>query len=208
MGSFEWMELQTLTSDIAAARSRLIAARSSKDHRLIRVLEQEITAAEERRAQLVANITTDLAATPEHVPLPIAVEDAVAAGASAVIGESSPGEARGDRHRPELPDRIAASGAPSPVAAPNDGSAEGDIIVWDQLTPGDLERAKGELGERRAEMLARHAAELAGLDAERSELETLEQAIVAFLRKFNPSAAAGAVVRLGEERELRLHGRG
>ena len=42
MSSYEWMELQTLTSDIAASRSRLVAARSAKDNRLARVLEQEI----------------------------------------------------------------------------------------------------------------------------------------------------------------------
>ena len=55
MSSFEWMELQTLTSDITAARSRLAAARSRKDHRVIRVLEEEIAAAEARRARLLAH---------------------------------------------------------------------------------------------------------------------------------------------------------
>src|SRR5205807_9162225 len=61
MGSFEWMELQTLTSDINMSRSRLAQARSSKDHRLIRVLEGEIAAAEARRDRLLAHITTHLA---------------------------------------------------------------------------------------------------------------------------------------------------
>src|SRR5258708_13585945 len=69
MNSFEWMELQTLTSEIAASRSRLVAARSGKDHRLARVLVGEITAAEQHRAQLLADITTDLAGGPgEPVP--------------------------------------------------------------------------------------------------------------------------------------------
>src|SRR5579872_6264705 len=63
MGSFEWMELQTLTSDINAARSRLTAARANKDNRLIRVLEVEITEAEARRDRLLASITTNLAAS-------------------------------------------------------------------------------------------------------------------------------------------------
>src|SRR5260370_37717959 len=61
MGSFEWMELQTLTSDINPSRSRLAQARSSKDHRLIRLLEAEIAAAEARRDRLLAHITTHLA---------------------------------------------------------------------------------------------------------------------------------------------------
>src|ERR1700704_1195075 len=65
MGSFEWMELQTLTSDINASRSRLAQARSHKDHRLIRMLEGEIGAAEGRRDRLLADISTHLAGTPE-----------------------------------------------------------------------------------------------------------------------------------------------
>ena len=75
--------------------------------------------------------------------------------------------------------------------------------MWDQLTPNDIERAKSELGERRAEMLARHAEELQGLDADQSQLETLELAIASFLRKFNAASPEAAVVKLDEERELR-----
>jgi hypothetical protein len=70
MSSFEWMELQTLTSDIAASRSRLAAARSAKDNRLARVLEQEITAAERRRDGLLANITDQVAGADEPAPQP------------------------------------------------------------------------------------------------------------------------------------------
>ena len=78
--------------------------------------------------------------------------------------------------------------------------------MWNQLTPGDLDRAKSELGDRRAEMLARHAEELKGLDADQSQLETLELAIASFLQKFNASSPEGAVVKLDEERELRQGG--
>jgi hypothetical protein len=62
--------------------------------------------------------------------------------------------------------------------------------VWDQLTPVDIERAKSELDARRAEMLARHAEELKGLDIDQTQLEALEQAIGAFLQKFSQPAAA------------------
>ena len=55
--------------------------------------------------------------------------------------------------------------------------------MWDQLKPSDIERVKNELGTRRAEMLARHAEELKELEAEQSQLETLEQAIQMFLHK-------------------------
>ena len=77
--------------------------------------------------------------------------------------------------------------------------------MWDQLKPSDIARAKAELGERRAEMLARHAGELKALETDQNQLETLEQAIDSFLRKFNPSPE-GAVVKLDQERELRQQG--
>ena len=84
--------------------------------------------------------------------------------------------------------------------------------MWDKLTPADLNRAQNELGGRRTELLARHAEEMKALEGEQTELESLEQAIQAFLRRFNPSAAEadaeGSVVKLGEERELRVQGRG
>jgi hypothetical protein len=68
--------------------------------------------------------------------------------------------------------------------------------VWDQLTPGDLERAKNELVTRRAETLARHAEELRGLEAEQNQLETLEQAIEMFLQKMK---GASTVVELRQQ---------
>jgi hypothetical protein len=83
--------------------------------------------------------------------------------------------------------------------------------VWDQLTPGDIENAKNELGARRAELLARHAEELRALDGDQTQLDTLAEAIELFARKFKlPSqteAPNAAVVTLEEERELRLQGR-
>ena len=74
--------------------------------------------------------------------------------------------------------------------------------MWDQLKPSDIDRAKQDLVSRRAEMLARHAEELRGLDADHTQLEGLEQAIAAFLQKFNSPAGSG-VVKLDEERGLR-----
>jgi hypothetical protein len=182
MSSFEWMELQTLTSDIAASRSRLSEARACKDHRLSRALESEIAAAEQRRAGLLAYITTHLA---EVSPLGDA--------------ETEPAGDEASQNQPQP--FVDASPAPD-VAMPQTGM-HGGVEMWDQLTSTDLERAKVELGSRRAEMLARHAEELKTLDADHEQLDTLEQAIAAFLRKFKPSGSA-AVVTLDEERELRM----
>jgi hypothetical protein len=62
-------------------------------------------------------------------------------------------------------------------------------IVWEQLTPADVERAKHDINLRRTEMLERHAAELKGLEADQADVDAVEQAIGAFIRKFGlPSA--------------------
>ena len=60
MGTYDWMELQTLTNDIAAARARLAAARATKDIGKARGLEEEIARAEAQRDRLLAHITTNL----------------------------------------------------------------------------------------------------------------------------------------------------
>ncbi len=212
MGSFEWMELQTLTSDITAARSRLAAARSTKDHRVARELEAEIAAAEARRARLLAHITSHLAGAPEPAPDPETTEDADAHRALAPVGVPPRDQSDGEEPSGELVDRTLGESAAPPAAAPKADNREGEIIVWDQLTPGDIGRAKAELDGRRVAMLARHAEELNGLDADQTQLDGLERAIDAFVGKFHPSSRQSApecdVVTLGEERELRLQGRG
>jgi hypothetical protein len=57
-------------------------------------------------------------------------------------------------------------------------------IMWERLTPEDVERARHEVERQRIDTLARHAEELASLEAERTELDGLEQAIESFMRKF------------------------
>src|SRR5260370_25389094 len=92
MGSFEWMELQTLARDIDASRSRLATPRSNKDHRLARVLEAEITAAEARRDRLLAHITTHLAGPPEPVLEPETMAGAGSRRALAPSAEPLPAQ--------------------------------------------------------------------------------------------------------------------
>lgn len=235
MSSFEWMELQTLTAEIATARSRLTAARSTKDQGRVRALEDEIRAAEGRRDRLLAHISTNLASDAE------ASAKAQATGATyppaaAPIDEPAPEEAGGkkrsakqvaaeaaaaeaeipppavvepaaaeipDEAPPEAPKEIiVATIAAPPAPAPKADSVEGGSMAWDQVTPGDLDRAKHELGLRRAEILARHAAELQELEADQAQLQVLEEAIDAFSKKF----AKSAVVKLDAERGLRQQG--
>jgi hypothetical protein len=56
--------------------------------------------------------------------------------------------------------------------------------MWTELNRADIERVKQQLQTRRSDMLARHAAELAALDLEETELTVLEEAIEALVRKF------------------------
>jgi hypothetical protein len=65
--------------------------------------------------------------------------------------------------------------------------------MWERLTPADLARATEELDLRRAETLQRHAAELRDLDADRAEIDRLEQAIDVFVRQFHRPDAEGEV---------------
>ena len=207
MSSFEWMELQTLTSDIAASRSRLAAARASKDNRLTRSLEQEITAAEERRNRLLAHITNHVAGAEDEA------RESQTKGEESATVPDQPDEASDNdpasEPAPEDPGPPSTDDAASPAAAPEAGSTTGGIAVWDQLTPSDIERARNDIDVRRAEMLARHAEELKSLEADQAQLDGLVQAIDAFARKFNlASQDGGSVVTLDEERGLRAQGRG
>jgi hypothetical protein len=61
-------------------------------------------------------------------------------------------------------------------------------MMWERLIPEDLERARHEVERQRIDTLARHAEELQSLEAEGTELDSLEQAIEAFMRKFGPNA--------------------
>jgi hypothetical protein len=197
MSAFEWQELQTLAGDITAARFQLTAARSANDQRLIRSLEQEITAAEERRAQLVAHLTSNLADTaddaasppPQPPPRETATESEAAeheADEDAVL-ESEREDAASLFPPPEVGDPI--DHVPMRVESSRRGAAAGDAPLWQQLTPADIERARAELALRRAEMLARHAEELNALEADYEQLDALELAIVDFLRKFGTAPA-------------------
>src|SRR5439155_14927945 len=101
---------------------------------------------------------------------------------------------------------VTAPDAISPEPAPSADMLEGVAAVWDQLTRADVERVKRELGVRRAELLSRHAEELRALDAAQTEIDTLEQTIDAFARKFNIPGSE-VVVPFEGDRNSRGQGR-
>jgi hypothetical protein len=171
------------------------------------MLEEEITAAERRRARLLAHITSQLASSGEP---PLHPELLESAASDAATGNQQALNAN-DLREPDDTTRSHPDAADDEISTdpiPEWDREQGGSVVWDQLTPGDIERAKTELGTRRAEMLARHAEELKALDADQAQLDTLVEAVAAFVRKFSPPSAGGAVVQLDEQRGSRLQSHG
>jgi hypothetical protein len=186
MGSSEWFELETLNTEIAHSRARLEAARKTKNHGHVKVLQREIAEAEKVRAQLLGHITTQLGSADRagHSVQPAASELQAHIAEKAQVAETS-GEQQSTEPVAPVTGADVAPSAPAPSSANTEGVSE----VWDQLSRFDIERLKRELGTRRAEILSRHAQELKDLEADQAEIDTFEQTINAFARKFKLAAA-------------------
>jgi hypothetical protein len=223
MASSEWMELESLSRDIADSQGRVEAAKSIGSFDLAQVIEQEVALMEERRTQVLAHLADVITGTgepddtdepegtgePEKNPGPAgdAQEEIseITEDSAKEIADSEPQEARVVS---PIASRSAAAPEPDTKTAPEPGRYKSTPgrpgIAWNQLTPADVERAKRDLSLRRAEMLARHSEELRTLEADKAEIDALEQAIDAFMRKFAVSAAGGEVVPLKQQRSSRL----
>jgi hypothetical protein len=59
-----------------------------------------------------------------------------------------------------------------------------DVPMWYVLKPTDLEKVKRDLAARGSETVQRHAAEIAAIEAEVAELETLRRLALSFADKF------------------------
>ena len=188
MSRFEWMELETLSNEIAHAQSRLDAARATQNHGMIRLLEGEIADAAKRRAKLLADITNGLSSGQFAGPKP------------RLVHQSPPKPAVTEEQPSERVEPVTTTEVGTDVPA-STTKKEGAATMWDKLTVADLERIKRELAMRRSEILARHAEELKALEAEQGEIDTIEQAIAAFTQKFKLSTSA-EVVALDAERVL------
>ena len=185
MSKFDWVELETLNGQFAHSQKRLAAARASQDHRLVKLLQQEITEVEERRDRVLTDLTTEIGVAPPHTPQPTHipveklrhVEDKSESGAedTAVILTPDPLKS---------PDRRIAS--------------TGDADMWDKLTKTDLERAKRILASRRSELLVRHTEEMKALEADENEVDAIERAIAAFAQKLKSSSST-QVLTLGRD---------
>ena len=155
MGSFEWMEVETLSSEITALEARLEAAKSRHNYGLVKVVKEQITAAHQRRARYLAHISTSVAegldpSRPVETSTEakcrkavIAEPDQPGAELADPVTQEVPEElAEPDQQSAELVEAIATSGVASAGAGAIDGAGE----LWDRLTPSHIERAKHELG--------------------------------------------------------------
>ena len=138
IGSFEWMELDTLAGEIATAEARVADARAHHDHRLVETRKQEIVALQRRYAQLLAHITTSLAGSDGSSPHPEMAEGDDPRQPHALPEEDREIVAGPDQQSAEVFELNTASR----VAAPYTNSTEGAAAVRDQLTPTDIERTE------------------------------------------------------------------
>ena len=188
MSKYDWMELETLSGQVAHGQKRLDAARTSGNHGLARLIEQEIAETEARRARVLADLTKEIGDAPFGGQRP-----------TNIAAEQPQTEPAGEK-----PQRLAKAGATSPAdlssleALPATDKPKGETSMWDKLTAADLERVERVLSKRRSEMLARHAEELKTLEAEQTEIDKVEQAIAAFTQKFKLTVRAEIVPLQGE----------
>ena len=175
MTKLGWVELETLSTEAAHLQSRIEAARASRNHGKVRLLEREMTELTERRNRVLADITNGL-------------------GDGALAGQQ-PGNIPVQDTQPKRPgERQRNACDPTSTEPAQAVTTIGGIGMWDKLTVADLERVKRELGTRRSEMLARHAEELKGLEADRREIDAIEQAIGIFTQNFKFSKTAEVLV--------------
>ena len=201
MSKFEWMELETLSSEITHTQSRLDAARATKNLGLVQLLERELADVLKKRAQVLADITKGLGFTgPKAKPLMKPVHQPE----QAPVEQPENRSVRQLRQVPVEPWLSANEVQPQgPNATGSNGPAgtsteKGDNSMWDKLTAADLERVKRGLAARRSEMLARHADELKALEGEQREIDVIEQAIAAFTQKFKMTSTAEVIPLEGE----------
>jgi hypothetical protein len=202
MTALVWTELESASGQLADAQKRLEAAKSVGSFDVAAVLEREIAEMEERRGNLLARIANGVFG--KEIDAAHAMEGPEVTGApekDGTIEVAAPGTGQVEGNEVEssltvLPSTTAPElnrPTGTGISAQRDPE-EKDKAMWQQLTPDDVNRARQELGQQRSEMLARHAEELKSLDAERAEVDTLEQGIASFVRKFSGSVAGGAVV--------------
>ena len=178
MSKLEWVELETLSTEVAHLQSRIEAERAARNYGKVRLLEQEMAEVSERRSRVLVDITSGLTDAPpsEHQPTTIPAKEAESTGAKPK-----------NRSAPNV-DAPAATNPTSRAPARRTDLAED--TTREKLTAADFERIKSGLATRRSEMLARHAEELKGFEAQQRKIDAIEKVIAAFTHKFKLASSA------------------
>jgi hypothetical protein len=84
MSKLEWVELETLSTELAHLQSRIEAARSARNYGKVRLLDREMAEVSERRSRVLAEITNGLTDGPPsgHQPTTILAKEAESTGAN------------------------------------------------------------------------------------------------------------------------------
>jgi len=182
MSKFEWVELETSSAEVAQLQSRLDAARVTKNYGLVQLLEREIGLATERRNRVLADITKGLsnAVPAEQRPIEVLVQEV----------HFEPPE---EKQEPAIHIETDVLDIVSSTNPRVRTDQKGDLRMWDKLTADDIKRVKRGFATRRAEMLARHAEELQGLETQEAEIDGVEKAIAVFTQKFKLTSSADVV---------------
>ena len=184
MSTFDWVELETQSTEVAHLQSRLDAARDTRNLGLVQLLERELADSEKKRDQVLADITKGLGFTGRKPQL-----------ATAPIHQPEQAPVKQEQSAEEVePKTVNATTEPALSLDTEKGVAR----MWDQLTATDIERVKRGLATRRAEILARHAEELKALEADQNEIDAIEKAIAVFTQKFKLASTAEVIPLEGE----------
>src|SRR5947207_6635229 len=155
MSKFEWMELDTPSTEITQTQSRLDAARATKNLGLVQLLERELDDALKKRGQVLADITKGLGFTGPKPQL-----------ATAPIHQPEQAPVRQEQSAEEVqPETVNATTEPALSLDTEKGVAR----MWDQLTAADIERVKRGLATPRRQELPRQATALTGFGPDRTE---------------------------------------
>ena len=186
MGSFDWIELDTLTREIEHSQSRLDAARATNNHGLVTLLQREIAEKSERGSRVLLDITKALGISARMKRHSGPVRPAQR---QATDAEHASNEYQGEGHRAEHGEPGTTEGIRPPEPLQQTVVKGGVADMWNQVTAADIELARRAVAKRRSEMLARHGEELRALDIEQSEIDAVEKAINAFAQKFKTGGA-------------------
>ena len=138
MSKYDWMELETLSGQVAHAQKRLDAARTNGNQGAVRLIEQEIAETEARRARVLADLTKGIGDAPfrERHPTDIAAQ-----------AQTQPAEEKS--HRSTNAQVTPPAELSSQDMLPDINAPKGETRMWDKLTAADLELAKRGLATSR-----------------------------------------------------------